>query len=451
MNEKISKNQDGFRLGTWNYVMIGIAVVVAVLLLVAISRTVSQHMQLQEDTQQYISALESGDRLQQASDHLMRQARQFTVKDDLKSVDEYFEEALVVRRRESAVETFRSVTDDKEALRYLEAALEGSTALMEAEYRSMRLMFSVYGYEDRLADYPQIAQVELTEEETAMTPQQKRETAQELVFGEEYCAAKERIDGNVSSSTQVLVEKERLRQEESYTRMTLQLHREQAEVALLLLILLAVVVLTGVLLIYPLQRAVRYIKARDRIPVSGSYEMRYLAKSYNEMFESTQQRQEQLSYEATHDQLTGVFNRKAYEEALRSVGKRGVALIIIDVDGFKEINDTYGHAAGDKVLKLVADSLVSSFRSDDYVCRIGGDEFAVLMMHATSALRDLLTAKIHLVREKLAQRPEDMPEVTISVGAAFSDREAPTGGLFDDADSTLYRVKQAGKNGFAIY
>ena len=451
MNEKNAKNPEGFRLGTWNWVMIGLALVVGVMLLGAISRTVSQYTMLQEDTREYISALESSTQMQQASDYLTRQARHFTVKDSLKSVDLYFEEAQVTRRRENAVEAFRSGTDDEAALRYLEAALDGSKGLMDAEYRAMRLMFSVYGYEDRLADYPQIAQVILTQREQALSAEEKRELAQEMVFGEEYCAAKERIDGNLRSSTLSLVEKERQRQEDSSDRMTVQLHREQAQVALLLLIMLAVVVLTGVLLIYPLQKAVRHITARDRVPVTGSYEMRYLANSYNAMYESSKERQDQLSYEATHDPLTGVLNRKAYEEELKAVGKRGVALIIIDVDGFKQINDKYGHAMGDRVLRFVAESLESSFRSDDKVCRIGGDEFAVLMMHATSALRGLLADKVRLVREKLAQKSEDMPAVTISVGAAFSDREVPKGSLFEDADATLYSVKQSGKNGFAIY
>ncbi len=160
---------------------------------------------------------------------------------------------------------------------------------------------------------------------------------------------------------------------------------------------------------------------------------------------------EELSHEASHDRLTGLFNRSAYEMMLESVDKDHMALILVDVDYFKSVNDTYGHDMGDRVLKRVADVLKHSFRSVDVICRIGGDEFVVIMTRADSTMRDLVRNKIARANEILRNPTDDLPPVSLSVGVAFSDRENPKGDIFKDADTALYRVKEAGRNGCEIF
>ena len=128
-----------------------------------------------------------------------------------------------------------------------------------------------------------------------------------------------------------------------------------------------------------------------------------------------------------------------------------MALLIIDVDYFKKVNDTYGHAVGDRVLKRVAEILQRSFRSVDIICRIGGDEFVVVMTRANSSMRQLVLNKIQWANELLQHPKDDLPPVSLSVGVAFSDRKDPQGDIFTDADTALYRVKEAGRNGCAIY
>ena len=128
-----------------------------------------------------------------------------------------------------------------------------------------------------------------------------------------------------------------------------------------------------------------------------------------------------------------------------------MALILIDVDHFKDINDTYGHAVGDRVLKRVADILRHSFRSVDNICRIGGDEFAVIMTRANSSMEQIVVNKINRANDLLQHPKDDLPPVSLSVGVAFSDRDNPQGDIFKDADSALYEVKRAGRRGCAIY
>lgn len=95
-----------------------------------------------------------------------------------------------------------------------------------------------------------------------------------------------------------------------------------------------------------------------------------------------------IRHQAEHDAMTELLNRRSFEKLLKihEEGNSSYALILVDVDTFKSVNDTYGHDMGDHILKKVAENLRKAFRSIDYVCRIGGDEFAVIMVEMTSDL-----------------------------------------------------------------
>ena len=132
---------------------------------------------------------------------------------------------------------------------------------------------------------------------------------------------------------------------------------------------------------------------------------------------------------------------------IESVDLQHIALILVDVDDFKSVNDTYGHDMGDRMLKRVASILRSSFRSVDYVCRIGGDEFAIIMTRANSTMHGLIREKIRRANEQLMHPEDNLPPTSLSVGVAFSDRPNPSSDIFHDADTALYRVKAGGRCG----
>ena len=160
-----------------------------------------------------------------------------------------------------------------------------------------------------------------------------------------------------------------------------------------------------------------------------------------------------LRQEAERDPLTGLLNRGSFARILDLYEKNqsDFALILMDVDTFKSVNDTYGHAAGDAILKKVASLLLTAFRTIDYVCRIGGDEFAVIMVDMTSDLSYKIVDKISEVSRQLVLTEENIPSVSLSVGAAFADREDPGESIFKDADSALYYTKEHGKKGCSFY
>ena len=178
-----------------------------------------------------------------------------------------------------------------------------------------------------------------------------------------------------------------------------------------------------------------------------------LAKTYNDLYEENEERQRLMKHQAEHDPLTGLLNRGSFDRILSIYEKdqSNFALILIDVDTFKSVNDTYGHAIGDTILKKVAGLLETAFRTIDYVCRIGGDEFAIIMVDMTTDLSYTITDKIADVNRQLSVAESDVPAVSLSVGVAFTDRKNPGKSLFTDADSALYYTKEHGRSGCSFY
>ena len=278
-----------------------------------------------------------------------------------------------------------------------------------------------------------------------------RSAAIDLVFNDSYQTQKEKIRNNVNLCTTALIAAARSGQTDSSNHLLQVLKRQSLLIAVLMLAVLGVVLFTMYLVIHPLYEGIEHIRRNEKFPVTGSSELRYLADTYNELYEATRKQQETLSYEASHDALTGLCNRKMFEHEREVCDPQTTAMILIDVDYFKEVNDTYGHETGDKLLKRVASILRKSFRSEDYVCRIGGDEFAVLMMNSDSSLQGLVTRKIKDAQAQLRQPEADVPGITLSVGVAFPDRPNSTGDIYRDADTAQYRIKNGGKDGLAFY
>jgi diguanylate cyclase (GGDEF)-like protein/PAS domain S-box-containing protein len=166
--------------------------------------------------------------------------------------------------------------------------------------------------------------------------------------------------------------------------------------------------------------------------------------------------QARLEHAATHDPLTHLANRAHFYEALHAAtagdGKQAVGVLYLDLDGFKPINDTLGHGAGDDVLIAVARRLSGAVRDTDMVARLGGDEFAVLCPTVASAaeLEALAQRLVEVVAEPVEVRGEQI-SVGVSVGASLGSAGQTTGDhLVEAADRALYQVKNTGKGGWMI-
>lgn len=154
--------------------------------------------------------------------------------------------------------------------------------------------------------------------------------------------------------------------------------------------------------------------------------------------------EQQLRYRSTHDALTGLENRGAFDEALQRFAVRGplpVGVLMVDLDGLKTVNDRFGHAAGDELLQRAARCLRESFRAEDVVARIGGDEFAVLAPGQDARAVSLMTARFE---EHLRRLNEAEPLVPLRVSMGFSVASAPEAlpQAVREADALMYREKR---------
>jgi diguanylate cyclase len=153
------------------------------------------------------------------------------------------------------------------------------------------------------------------------------------------------------------------------------------------------------------------------------------------------------------DGLTGLYNRQAFdfkvENALRGLreGSGSFSIILFDVDGFKEINDTLGHVAGDKVLKKVAECLKEVFREDDFAARYGGDEFIVLIekMSREIAREKILSFSRNLKKRRFLSHKKGEIDIQVSAGIATATAEDTLENLVERADKAMYAMKQTGK------
>lgn len=182
------------------------------------------------------------------------------------------------------------------------------------------------------------------------------------------------------------------------------------------------------------------------------YSMSRAAFGLNAMLVSTMQAEREHAFQAKHDVLTGLPNRTGLKQALeaslmRYDGSRPLALIYVDLDGFKSVNDTHGHKTGDQLLQLVSDRLRRLVRAGDLVARIGGDEFIVLSEQIGGG--PLKRFGDRLVRE-ISQPYQLEGPLTVTIGASVGIARAPEHGLdleslMGAADAALYQAKSDGK------
>jgi diguanylate cyclase (GGDEF)-like protein len=193
----------------------------------------------------------------------------------------------------------------------------------------------------------------------------------------------------------------------------------------------------------------------EPIQTNGGHEFARLVESFNTMAERVRAHDAALQKLAVHDELTGLENRRAFfarlDGELKRVGRyhHPLALMMLDIDHFKAVNDTYGHAAGDAVLRRLAEIMEKNIRPFDQVARYGGEEFVILVPETTI---EGALAGAERLRMAVADTPFHIEQgktidVTVSIGVAACPRDADTGeGLIKAADDSLYQAKRGGRN-----
>ena len=448
--ENRANKQEGFRLQRLNRIMVLAAVLLGIALVAASLSTNRSFSELEKATEGYIRARKDVADMQAGSDYLTDRVRTFIVTGDPDSAADFFYEVEVTRRRDLAVESMEAALSGSDGALYLSAALQASNQLAEIERYAMRLAAAGNGLD--IGTLPAaLRTVTLTAADEALSAEEKLVRAREMVFDVTYQTHKEDIRENLALCEQALIGETEAIQRKSTGRLENALTVQTLLIAIVVMLVILIVLYNAHLIIRPVDALVKAIEEDRPAKESGAYELRFVSRAYNEARAQSQENQEALAYKATHDALTGLFNRGAFEKARQTTRGRAQAMFIFDVDDFKGFNDTYGHDMGDRVLQKVARILAGNFRSEDYVCRFGGDEFTVLMVHATSAMRELVENKIENIREALRDTEDGLPRITLSIGVAFSDRPDPTDDILKDADTALYITKERGRDGYTFY
>jgi diguanylate cyclase (GGDEF)-like protein len=176
----------------------------------------------------------------------------------------------------------------------------------------------------------------------------------------------------------------------------------------------------------------------------------YIFYSYETAIHKNQElmeTQEELRRLSTHDILTGLYNRTFFEEEFKrlSLGRRfPISILAADVDGLKVVNDSLGHEAGDRLLKLAAEVMFGAFRAGDVVARVGGDEFCVLLAEADD---QIVMESMERIRQRLEHVNGTCSEfkINISLGAATAQAAGELSGTLKTSDERMYQEKFARK------
>lgn len=205
---------------------------------------------------------------------------------------------------------------------------------------------------------------------------------------------------------------------------------------------------------------------RTKIPVYSQDEIGELTQNFNSMLgdldktnSELNQQKDSLAYKAHHDTLTGLPNRALFNDRLEQAitkarrHKEEIALFFIDLDHFKQINDTLGHEMGDEVLKFFAKRLNDSVRTEDTIARIGGDEFMVIMesLHTPEAISVVANKIVSIVKEPIV-----LGEQTLHLGTSIGISVYPHNGetsevLLKNADTAMYKAKDEGRDNYQFY
>jgi diguanylate cyclase len=205
----------------------------------------------------------------------------------------------------------------------------------------------------------------------------------------------------------------------------------------------------------PAEMAVATSRLTEQIDrmISNNASLKGKLASSQKILTSQQRQIESLRTAVLIDGMTQLANRSYFDDKLAEMIRLRQRyteiffLIILDVDNFKSINDSYGHPAGDLILKGVAAKIKSALRDSDFLARFGGDEFALILIKSIPQSAELVARKLcGTVRDSRFQFEDSELRVTLSIGAAEATAFDTTESLLERADSALYQVKQSGRN-----
>ena len=436
---------------TVSFANIAITIALAIVCAILFWQGRAQFNVLQQATEAYISCENDAQQVQDRSDRLTEQVRLVTMTAKPEYIDNYFSMANSNEEFDEAFADLKSRFEGTDAYESLRTAMDESNELMNTEFYAMRLICEANDIDP--SPWPEIASCQISDDDSRTSHDSMIYKAQNLVSDSKYQEAKDSINSHTTDCIAKVTDATIGSQDRAASIFDGIYGTIEARIAIYIALTLIICALVRRAVVKPLLSFGDSIKANQLFPVQGAGELQVLAETYNRVFTENEATHMIVKHQAEHDPLTDLLNRGSFDKALKfhDDGKHDFALILTDVDQFKSVNDTYGHAVGDQVLKRVSSLLQVAFRSTDFVCRIGGDEFAVIMADVTSDLQYIIQEKIDFVNTELSKPIDGMPQVSLSAGTAFADRPDPGDSIYKDADDALYHTKENGRGSCSFF
>ena len=397
-----SGKRQGVRLNHLNIVMICIGLVLATLMIVSMYSTTDNVKQIVSFTNNYLVSQQTGGMLRDFAGRLSEQATAFVQSGEIGPAKAYeaqlkvINEQLELHSAETAISA-AAATEFDTALEAFRGRLQTERIAMRMAAESMPApMF------EALPDF--LKETELSEEDKALSEEARKGKAIGLLTSESYTGLEETIRDAVDKSHRFSSQEGQMQAGKTFDKVQHIMGNQTVLVILFLAVSVLALLLNRFLIISPIQKSVENLDKREPIPEKGSYEMRHLARVYNDVLKENEEKTQKLTYTAS--------------------------------------NDEYGHDIGDRVLCAAVEAMKRNFRSVDHISRIGGDEFCIIMPRTGQKDAEKISEKIHEINKELSEEGGDLPPVTISTGVAFWDRPDPDGSLFKDADTILLELKK---------
>ena len=451
MSVKNNPDIKGIKIKTVNIFLMVVACLLCVLVFVESFLITERHNVYKASMDDYAECNKAINEFKNASDYLTSQATLYAVNLDSKYLEEYFRETLQFRNREKSIEILELSHNGDACDINMKLALKESLSMQRTEYYAIRLILE--SQKVRYEDMPQVIQaVSVAPGVLELSPEIKLERARQIFFDISYNESKKRVIDYTSAASASLVDiylNQSVADEKDLSKMFMV---ERILIITLFTVSLVLFVFLAIFVLTPLHQHIKCISEGQRMYYRGAYELRYIAKTYNGLLDKNEIRTSILRHKAEHDPLTGLINREGFNhiKTILADSSEMIAYLIIDIDLFKSINDKYGHLTGDEVLKKIALLLSEQFRNTDYVARIGGDEFTVIMTKCGDSPEDIIQSKIQKLNKMLQNKQDDLPSVSLSVGVSLSEcgyvKE-----MEEQADKALYRVKKGGRCNCSFY
>ncbi len=447
---KAGGGHGGVRLSHLNVLLIFVGIILTALMAVSMSQTTNSVKETVTFSDSYISNQQTGGMLRDFATRMGEQAMAFVQSGQPGSAQAY--EGMMAAINAQLEQYLPESSNSEDAGAAFMEAVGAFRDRNAAERRAMRLAADTMppGMKKALPAF--LRNAELSEEDQALSPDEKKALAVSLLTAEKYIAKENVIRTSVDLGQRRASEEGKIQADKTFARVKRIVRNQMILMIMVLVVAVLALLANRVLILSPMHNSVKNLNRREPIPVEGSYEMRRLATAYNDVLRENEEKTEALSYTASHDALTGVYNRDAFDKVYRKIeNQEHVGLIVIDVDHFKQYNDEFGHDIGDKVLCTAVEAIRRQFGGVDHISRIGGDEFCIVMPGEDQEQAERIREKIIRINEDLAESSRKLPPITISAGIAFWDRPNPKGSLFKDADSALMELKKTRNDCCAVY